>query len=188
MEKVLQKITDSEHSSREMKEEDDRYKRFNERITNMEWKVPDMDENYENLSDEPREAHVDQNQGKAVITGFHSETSESEVMQLLKESITEIGMTIENARIDCPARPITHAFIHLRNDDERNKYIRSANMLKKEIRGRKLKIMRSMDAEERFHQKRMRYLKYCIHVKHNVPLVSMTTVPAATLLTINFIF
>ena len=27
-----------------------------------------------------------------------------------------------------------------------------------------------MDAEERFHQKRMRYVKYYIHVNHNVPL------------------
>ena len=27
-----------------------------------------------------------------------------------------------------------------------------------------------MDAEERFHQKRMEYVKYFIHVKHNVPL------------------
>ena len=110
-----------------------------------------------------------------MITGFHSETSESEVIQLLKESITEIGMTIENARIECPAKPITHAFIYFRNDGERNKYIRSANMLKKELRGRKLKITRSMDAEERFHQKRMGYVKYCIHVKHNVPLDSITT-------------
>ena len=40
---------------------------------------------------------MDRNQGKAVITGFHSETSESEVIRLVKESITEIGMTIENA-------------------------------------------------------------------------------------------
>ena len=42
-------------------------------------------------------------------------------------------------------------------------------------RGRKLKITRSMDAEERFHQKKMVYVKYCIHVKHNVPLDSTTT-------------
>ena len=55
----------------------------------MEKKIFDMDEKYENISDEPRGAHVDQNQGKAVITGFHSETSEPEVTQLLKESITE---------------------------------------------------------------------------------------------------
>ena len=82
-----------------MKKEDDRCKQFNERITNMERKIIDMDEKYENRSDEPRGAHVDQNQGMAVRTEFHSETSEPEVIQLLKESITEIGMTIESARI-----------------------------------------------------------------------------------------
>ena len=31
-----------------------------------------------------------------------------------------------------------------------------------------------MDAEERFHQKRMVYVKYCIHVKHNIPLNSIS--------------
>ena len=57
-------------------------------------------------------------------------------------------------RIDCPAKPITHAFIYIKNDDDRNKYIGLANMLRKELRGRKLKITRSMDAEERFHYKK----------------------------------
>ena len=47
-------------------------------------------------------------------------------------------------------------------------------MLKKELRGRKLKTTRSMDAEERFHNKRMGNVKYCIHMKHNVPLESIT--------------
>ena len=130
---------------------------------------------YENRSDEPRRAHGELNQGKVVITGFHSETSKSEVIQLLKESITEIGMTIENARVECTAKPITHAFNHFKNDDERNTYIRSANMLKRELRGRRLKITRSIDAEERFQQKTMVYVKYCTHVKHNVPLDSKTT-------------
>ena len=118
MEKFSQKITDSAGAQLhgmnstivKMKEEgDDRYKQISERITNMEKKILDMDQKYENRSDEPREAHVDQNQGKAVTKGFHSETSEPEVIQLLKESITEIGMTIEKARIECPAKPITHA-------------------------------------------------------------------------------
>ena len=27
-----------------------------------------------------------------------------------------------------------------------------------------------MDAEERFHNKRMGYVKYCIHTRHNIPL------------------
>ena len=72
-----------------------------------------------------------------MITGLHSKTTESEVIQLLKEMINEIGMDFGSARIECPAKPITHAFIHLMNDGERNKFISSANMLKKELRGRK---------------------------------------------------
>ena len=107
---------------------------------------------------------------KAVVTGFHSETTESEVTQLLK-----VGMDIGNARIECPAKPITHAFVHFKNDGERNTFIRSANMLKKELTGRKIKITRSMDAEERFHNKRMEYVTYYIHMKHSVPLESITT-------------
>ena len=75
--------------------------------------------------------HVDQNQGKAVITIFHSEMSESGVSQLLKESINEVGLDIVSARIECPAKPITHALFHFKNDGERNKFIRSAKMLKK---------------------------------------------------------
>ena len=43
------------------------------------------------------------------------------------------------------------------------------------MRGRKIKITRSMDAEESFHNKRMGYVKYCIHMKRNVPLESITT-------------
>ena len=63
-----------------------------------------------------RKKHVDENQGKTVITGFHSETTESEVTQLLKEMINEVGMDFGNARIECTAKPITHAFIHSIND------------------------------------------------------------------------
>ena len=110
-----------------------------------------------------------------MVTGFDSETTESEVLQLLKESINEVGMDIGNARIECTGKPITHAFIHFKNDGERNKFIRSANMLKKELRGIKIKITRSMDADERFHNKRKVYVKYKIHMKHNVPLESINT-------------
>ena len=101
-------------------EGDDRYKQFNERITNIERKILDMDEKYENRSEVTKVEHVDQNQGKAVVTGFHSETTESEVTQLLKESINELEMDIGNARIECTAKPITHAFIHFKNDGETN--------------------------------------------------------------------
>ena len=43
------------------------------------------------------------NQGETVIKGFHSETTESEVIQLLKEMINEIGMDFGSARIELSA-------------------------------------------------------------------------------------
>ena len=73
-------------------------------------------------------------------------------------------------KLACPAKPITHAFMYFANDNERNKFIRSANMLKKELRGRKIRITRSMEAEERFCNKRLGYIKSNIHKKHGVPL------------------
>ena len=75
--------------------------------------------------------HVDRNQGKAVITGLHNESSGSEVVQLFKESLTQIGRTVGNVRIERTAKLITHAFIHFKIDEERNKFVSSANMLKK---------------------------------------------------------
>ena len=110
------------------------------------------------------------NQGETVITGFHSETTESEVIQLLKEMINEIGMDFGSARIVCLAKPITHAFIYFANDGERNKFIKSANMLKRELMRRKIRVTRSMEAEERFYNKRMGYVKCCIHTRHNILL------------------
>ena len=35
-------------------------------------------------------------------------------------------------------------------------------------------MTRSMDADERFHQKRMGYVKYCVHTRHNIPLNSIS--------------
>ena len=153
-------------------EEDDRYRQLNERIKKEEKKILDMDEN---RNEEPRGTHVDRNQGKAVITGFHNETSESEVIQLLKESITEIGMTMENVRIEYTTKPITHAFIHVKNDDERNKYVRSANMLRKEITRKKVEDNAINGRRGKISSKKDGYVKYCIHEKYNIPLDSITT-------------
>ena len=51
-----------------MKEEDDRYKQFNAKITNMERQILDMAENYEYRSEDNKKEHVDENQGKTLIT------------------------------------------------------------------------------------------------------------------------
>ena len=78
---------------------------------------------------------------------------------------------MENVRIECPAKPIRHAFIHFKNDEERHKFVRSANMLKKSYEEGSLKLSRSMDADERFHQKEW----VMSNEKHIILLDSITT-------------
>ena len=76
-----------------MKEEgENKFNQFDERIMDMERKILDMNKKYEHRSEDNKQEHVNANQGETVITGFHSETTESEVIQLLKEMINEIGM------------------------------------------------------------------------------------------------
>ena len=122
---------------------------------------------------EGNNSQEDQNQRRAVVTGFHEDITEQEVQDTLKEIITTMEMLMDQNQIKCPAKPITHAFLQFKDNDETDKFIRSANILKKELRGRKIKISPAMDAEERFHQKRLGYLKCYIHTKHNVPLVQI---------------
>ena len=94
-----------------------------------------------------------ENQRRAVVTGFHDDTTEQDVQHLLKESFIAIGKSTEQIQIKCPAKPITHAFLQFTDNDDRDKFVRSANILKKELRGRKIRISPAMDAAERFHQK-----------------------------------
>ena len=94
----------------------------------MEKKFSMKDETNEITTDDSNKVYEDQNHGRAVATGFHGDASEQEIERLLRVTITEIGISNENARIECPAKTITHAFIYLKNDDGRNKYVGSAKM------------------------------------------------------------
>ena len=102
-------------------------------IVNMEKKFSLRDETSEKKTDESSKVH-------------DGDSFEQEVEQLLRETKTEIGMSTENAKIECPTKPITHAFIYFNDNNERNKYVGSAKKVRKELRGRKIKISRSMDA------------------------------------------
>ena len=77
------------------------------------------------------------------------DTTEPEVQHQLKGTFITIGMSMEQIQIKCPAKPITHAFVQFIDNDERDKFVRSANILKKELRGRRIRISPAMDAEER---------------------------------------
>ena len=162
-------------TNEKMKEEgENKFNKIDERFKDMEKKIMDLDKKYENRSDDDRNGNVIANQSETVMAGLHNETTESEVANTLKEMMKEIGMEFEKVKLVCPAKPITHAFIYFENDNERNKFIRSANMLKKELRGRKIRITRSMEAEERFYNKRIGYVKSCINAKHGIPLHSIS--------------
>ena len=72
-------------------------------------------------------------------------------------------------------RKTDHTRIHSLHKRWRKKQIyQVGDHVEKKLRGRKIKITRSMDAEERFHNKRMEYVKYCIHMRHNIPLNSIS--------------
>ena len=83
--------------------------------------------------EECQKSQEDQNQRRAVATGFHDDMTEHEVQILLKETTVAIGMSMEQIQIKCPAKPFTHAFLKFTDIDERDKFVRSANILKKEL-------------------------------------------------------
>ena len=126
-------------TNEKMKEEgENKFNKIDERFMDMEKKILDLDKKYENRGEDNKQENVIANQSETVITGLHSETTDSEVTVMLKEMMKEIGMDFESVKLLCLAKPITHAFIYFENDNERNKFIRSANMLKRELRGRKI--------------------------------------------------
>ena len=108
-----------------------------------------------------------------MVTGFHDDTTTQEVQDTLKEIILTQGMAMEQIQIKCPTKPITHAFLQFKDNDGRNNFVRSVDILQSQLRGRKFKISPAVDTEERFHQRRLGYVKSNIHTKHDVPLVQI---------------
>ena len=99
-----------------MKEEgENKFKQFSMKESWI-WKekILGHGQKYEHRSEDNKQEHGNANQGETVVTGFHSETTESEVIQLLKEMINEIGMDFGSARIECLAKPTTLCFHSLR--------------------------------------------------------------------------
>ena len=67
---------------------------------------------HKNRCDDERNGNVNANQGETVIAGLHRETTESEVVDTLKEIIKEIGMDYEKVKLVCPCQT-NHACIRL---------------------------------------------------------------------------
>ena len=107
---------------------------------------------------------------RAVATGFKDDTKEDDAEVLLEKAIDAAGMKKECILIKCPAKPITYAFPVFKESEERDKYFRSANMQQVQFNERKLKISTAMDAAERYHHKRLGYIKRALRNRHKIPL------------------
>ena len=134
----------------------------------------------ENTKENPRTVHFEY---KAVVHGFKDDSKEEDVKAAVENSIKATGMKDVEYTIDCPAIPITHVFVEFQNTKIRDRYFRSASMQKVELNGRTMRISHVLSAEERFHRKRMRYVKCAIvkvkgialhHIKLNLEMKTIT--------------
>ena len=114
---------------------------------------------------------------RAMSHDLHSTPSTLTSFSLFSTSPSLIGSGSNTLRRS--TRPLSWRFLRIQNlaqfidNDERDQSVTSANILKKELRGRKIRMSPAMVAEERFHQKRVGDLKWCFHTRHNVPLVQI---------------
>ena len=76
----------------------------------------------------------------------------------------------EEYAIDFPAIPITHAFVEFQNMKIRDRYVRSANMRKIELDGRRINIYPVLEAEEIFDRKRLGFIKFAINKEKGIAL------------------
>ena len=104
---------------------------------------------------------------KAVLHGFKSESKEQDVKAIVIESIKATGMKEEHT-LNYPAIPITHVFVEFEDTRTRDRCVRSANMRKYELDGRRIKISPALEPDERFGKKRLGYIKYVINKKTGI--------------------
>ena len=95
---------------------------------------------------------------KAVLHGFKTESREADVKAIVMQVIKATGMKEEHT-VEIPAIPITHAFVEFQDTRIRDSFVRSANMRKYELDGRKIKISQALELDERFDRKRLGYVK-----------------------------
>ena len=106
---------------------------------------------------------------KAVLHGFETESKEKDVRSITEKVIKATGMKGEHM-VDDPAIPITHMFVEFLDTRTGDRFVRSANMRKYELDGRRIKISPALEPDERYDRKRLGYIKYVINKKKNIQL------------------
>ena len=98
---------------------------------------------------------------KAVLHGFKTESKEQDVKAIVMESIKATGMKEEHT-VDYLAIPIIHVFVAFEDTRTRDRFVRSTNMRKYELDGRRIRMSLALEPDERFERKRLGYIKYVI--------------------------
>ena len=114
----------------EANEGQSRLEKMDERFTVLEAMI----DKTEQQSSEKKEKGMDTTE-KSIDQ--KSVLDENKAILLLEKCIDTAGTKKDQFRIKCPANPITHAFIEFEDSDERDKFIRSANMQQMKLKERK---------------------------------------------------
>ena len=136
-----------------------------EKFSDIEARMSAVEKNKSGANEKTcREEHTKENartvpiEYKAVVHSFQDDRQRRRCERCRRKSIKTTGMKDVEYTIDCPAKPITHVFVEFHNMKIRDRYVRSAGMQKAELNGRTVRISPVLDAEERFHRKRMGYI------------------------------
>ena len=104
-----------------------------------------------------------------MLHGFKAESKEEDVKSIVAESMKATRMKEEHT-LQYSAIQITHAFVEFQDMKTRDRFVRSANMRRYELDGRRIKISPALEADERFDRKRLGYIKYAINKKKGIVL------------------
>ena len=145
--------------------------------TKIEEKFAGLDTRISAMEKETMESrcrHVDSTQSKsryvpteckAILHGFRTESKEEQA--IIMESINATGMK-EDHTVDFPAIPITRVFVEFQDTRTRDRFVRSANMRRYELDGRRIKISPALEPDEDSTGKRLGYIKYVINKKTGI--------------------
>ena len=100
---------------------------------------------------------------------FKTESKEEDVKTIVMQVIKATGMK-EKHVVDYPAIPITHVLVEFGDTRTRDRFVRSANMRKYDLDGRRIKISPALEPDEKFDRKRLGYVKCVLHREKEIAL------------------
>ena len=155
--------------------------KIEEKFTDLEVKISAVENRSEANERTYREEGTKENprtvpiECKAVAYGFREDSQEKDVKAVVEKTIKATGMKGVEYTIDCPAIPITHAFVEFQNMKIRDRYVRSASMQKVELSGRTIKISPALKCARKISSEENWIRQICDQQKQRDCTTSYTT-------------